>query len=53
MFIGFFRQKSWSESVVIDTIEKALKKGEKGYTVELIEMKTRNSTDIYIPEKVA
>ena len=46
MFIGFFRQKSWTESVVIGTIEKALKKGEKWYKAQLVEIKTRDFTDI-------
>ena len=52
MFIGFFLAKSRSASIVIKPIEKALKKGEKGYKVQLIEIKTRDSRDIYILEKL-
>ena len=43
---AFFRQKSWTESVVIGTIEKALKKGEKWYKAQIVEIKTRDFTDI-------
>ena len=53
MFIGFFRLTPWTESVVIGTIEKALKIGEKWFKAQLVEIKTCDSTDIYIPEKVS
>ena len=50
---AFFLQKSRLASIVINTIKNALKKGEKGYKAQLSGIKTHDSTDIYIPEKVA